>query len=380
MRIAQIVCTFPPYKGGIGNSVYNFSRRLSRMGADVTIFTPNYQGVSSEYNDYFKLRRLNPIFKFGNAAFLPQLVWKLKNFDIIHLHLPFIGGTAPVLMAALFFPKKKIIVTYHMDLIGRRIKKFLFWIYKKFIASLVLWRANRIVVSSFDYLRSSDIAYYFKRKSEKFVEVPFGVDIGRFHPEPKNKDLMEKYFIEKDNKVILFVGGLDPAHYFKGREILMRAFRNIDGDNIKLLIVGDGDMKADYQDKAEAFNIAKRVIFAGNVNDTELPLYYNLADVFVLPSIDRSEAFGMVLLEAAACGKPLIASNLPGVRTLVRDGVNGFLVEPKDDGDLGKKIKIILDDDALRKAMGIASRQAMENGYRWEKTAENLLGIYKTDF
>jgi len=122
------------------------------------------------------------------------------------------------------------------------------------------------------------------------------------------------------------------------------------------------------------------VIFAGNVNDTELPLYYNLADVFVLPSIDRSEAFGMVLLEAAACGKPLIASNLPGVRTLVRDGVNGFLVEPKDDGDLGKKIKIILDDDALRKAMGIASRQAMENGYRWEKTAENLLGIYKTDF
>ena len=136
-------------------------------------------------------------------------------------------------------------------------------------------------------------------------------------------------------------------------------------------------MKADYQDKAEALHISKKIIFAGSPGNTELVDYYNLADIFILPSIDKSEAFGLVLLEAGACGKPLIASGLAGVRTVVWDGENGFLVEPKNEKDLADKIKQLLSDDELRIKMGTTARQIVENNYCWEKVTRDLIDIYK---
>ncbi|MBU1179659.1 glycosyltransferase family 4 protein [Patescibacteria group bacterium] len=373
MKIAQIVCTFPPYKGGIGNAVYNFAKYLAGHGENVTVFTPNYRHIGAEYNESFRVRRLSPFFKIGNAACIPQLFWKLKEFDVIHLHLPFIGGTLPIL----FYPKKKLVIHYHMDLVGFGAKKILFWLYKKLAVPLALWRADKIIVSSFDYIKNSDIAEYFERKREKFFELPFGVDAKKFCPKSKNESLMEKYFIEPDDKVVLFVGGLDKAHYFKGLDVLMRAAKEINRENIKLLVVGEGDMKAEYKDKAEEFGIAKRIIFAGSPNDAELPDYYNLADIFVLPSIDKSEAFGLVLLEAGACGKPLVASDLAGVRTVVWKNENGLLAEPNNSNDLADKIKQLLDNDELRAKMGANARQIVENNYCWKKVVNDLIEIYQ---
>ena len=380
MNIAQVVCTFPPYRGGIGNSVYNFSKYLAKKREDITVFTPNYQYSTLEYNENFKVRRLDPLFKFGNAAILPQLFWRLRKFDVIHLHLPFIGATVPILVFSFLHPRKKIVITYHMDLVGKSAKKTIFWLYQKIVIPLVLWRADTIIVSSYDYAENSDIAHYFKRKRKKFVELPFGVDSVRFFPKLKNKDLMEKYFIEKEDKVILFVGGLDKAHYFKGLETLMRAFKIVlesGYQNSRLLIVGDGEMKPDYQDKAEELHVSEKIIFAGSVNDVELSDYYNLADIFVLPSIDKSEAFGLVLLEAGACGKPLIASDLPGVRTVVWNNENGLLAEPKNKQDLAEKIKKLLSNDEKLKIMGTNARQIIENNYKWEKVINELVDIYK---
>jgi len=378
MKIAQVVCTFPPYRGGIGNSVYELSKYLNRKGVETTVFTPNYQNIASEYNEGFKVRRIDPLFQFGNAASIPQLFFKLKKFNALHLHLPFLGGTLPVLLFSYLHPRKKLIVTYHMDLVGTGIKGLIFFLYTKVIIPLLLSRANTIVVSSNDYAEHSDIASYFKKHKKKFIEVPFGVDIERFFPKNKNGDLLEKYFVNPEDRIILFVGGLDMAHYFKGLDILLRSLKILadeGNENFKLFVVGDGDLKVDYQNMAESFNIARNVIFAGNISNAELAEYYNLADVFVFPSINKAEAFGLVLLEAGACGKPAIASNLAGVRTVLENEKTGFLVEPGNAKDLSEKIKSVILNDELAKKMGAAAMKRIEENYKWDNVIEKYLNI-----
>ena len=375
MNIAQIVCTFPPYKGGIGNSAYNLAEYLSKKNIKTTIFTPNYHNLIPEYNGGFKVRRLEPVFQAGNAACLPQLFFKLNGFDIIHFHLPFLGSTLPVFLFCCLHPRKQLVLTYHMDLTGSGLKKFLFNLYKIFALPLILRRANKIFVSSLDYIENSDIKKFYQKHKEKFLELPFGIDTEKFYPKEKNIDLLEKYFIDKKDAVLLFVGGLDAAHYFKGLNILLRALKNLhDGGtkDFKLVIVGDGELKSDYQNTAHSFNIAENVIFAGGVNNAELPDYYNLADIFVLPSIDKSEAFGLVLLEAAACGKPLIASDLAGVRTIA-GSEGGLLAKPGDANDLSEKIKLLIEDGDRRKIMGENNRKIAEQKYSLDKMIEKYL-------
>jgi glycosyltransferase involved in cell wall biosynthesis len=373
MRIAEVVCTFPPYRGGIGNSVQNLAKILSIRGHEVTVFTPDYNKLVSDHNDIFKVRRLNPLFKFGNAACLPQLLGDLKGFQTVHFHLPFIGAAMAVFLFSIFNPKTKIIATYHMDLVGNGWKKIIFWFYQKFCVPMIFSRAARIIVSSFDYAEHSAVSRYFKKHKEKFLEIPFGVDAEKFLPGEKDAALLEKYFFAPSDKVILFVGGLDAAHYFKGLNILMKSFKSLldaGRDNLRLLVVGGGDMAAHFKDMAQAMGAADKIIFTENVADEELPAHYNLADVFVLPSVTKSEAFGIVLLEAAACGKPLIASDLAGVRTLVRPGENGYRAIPGDSSDLAEKLLKILENDDLRRTMGENSRQMVLAGYTMGKMAE----------
>ncbi|MBU0647092.1 glycosyltransferase, partial [Patescibacteria group bacterium] len=109
MKIAQIICTFPPYKGGMGNVAYNFSKGLADLGNDVSVLTPDYSEKNNKFSNdsklNFKVLRLKPLFKYGNAAFIPQLFWKLDDYDIVHLHYPFFGATKIIILLKLFFRK-----------------------------------------------------------------------------------------------------------------------------------------------------------------------------------------------------------------------------------------------------------------------------------
>jgi len=173
----------------------------------------------------------------------------------------------------------------------------------------------------------------------------------------------------------LFVGGLDRAHYFKGLNILLSALAKLE-ENVKLVVIGEGDLKKKYQSRTDDLKMKERVIFVGSAISSELIKFYNLADVFVLPSISSSEAFGLVSLEAMACAKPIIVSDLPGPRTLVKEGVNGFLVKPADVDDLAEKIKLVLENSKI-KEMGEESRKIVEEKYNWSVIIKELENIYK---
>jgi len=189
---------------------------------------------------------------------------------------------------------------------------------------------------------------------------------------------MEKYKFKEDDIVVGFVGGLDSAHYFKGINHLITAISKINNNNIKALIVGSGNLKKKYQDQAKKLGVGDRIIFAGYVSGDILPEHYNLTDIFVLPSVDKSEAFGLVLLEAMACGKPLIASNLKGVRSVVIPGHNGFLVEPKNPKDLADKIRFFMENRKLANQFSLNGIETANQKYRWPKVVEKLVSTYKS--
>ncbi len=378
MKIAQIVSTFPPYRGGMGNVAYSIADHLSRLSYDVTVFTPKHSFSDSDITSYFRIVNCRPLLKFGNAAILPQLAIRLLNYQIVHLHYPFMGSLLSVIIPKLIKgEKQKLIIHYHMDLVGQGWRKAIFWVYNRLFLNLALRIADHIIITSLDYAEQSIINPYLTKHPEKFVEVPNGVDIELFKPHPKLPTLVKKYSLE-DKKVLLFVGALDSAHYFKGVNYLIKAFELLNRKDVKLLIVGEGDLKRVYQELVESFNLSDQVIFVGYVPDEQLINYYNLSDIFILPSIDKSEAFGMVLIEAMACAKPVIATDLAGVRKVVEAKVNGRIVKPKNVEALTKQIEYFLESDKRRINYGQEGRKKVVNKYSWHKVVQEIIIIYNS--
>ena len=261
--------------------------------------------------------------------------------------------------------------------------------------------ADKIICASLDYVEHSSIKNIYKKYTEKFVEIPFGASQS---PDRINcllvEQIKQRLNWQADKKNILFIGGLDKAHYFKGVDVLIEAFRKLSDNGLspyggspltsqekfkqkiggriadyKLLIVGDGDLRRDYEKQVQELNISDCVVFAGCVSDDELACYYYLADLVVLPSVTKAEAFGLVLAEAENFGKPVIGSGLPGVRGVV--GEAGLLVRPGDIDDLAEKLKIILTDENLRQKFSLAGLRQVKEKYNWGEHTRKLEQLYK---
>jgi len=377
MRIAEVAPTFLPSKNGIATVAYNNAWSLATLGHDVTVFTPRYAKgpFADEYP--FKVERLNPWFKYGNAGVLPQLVWKLRKFDVIHLHYPFFGGSEIIYFLDKF-RDLKLVLTYHMDVVGiGLLSKFFRW-HTNNVLPRVLDMADKVIVTSWDYAKYSDIGDRLEVEPEKYVEIPCGVNHLLFRPRLTNKTIMEKYELH-GKKVILFVGALDKAHYFKGVNVLIQAIDIIsDRDDFRVLIVGEGNLKEGYQTLVESMGLGKKIIFTGFVSDDMLPKYYNVADIFVLPSIDKSEAFGIVSLEAMASGLPVIASDLSGVRSVVDKKRTGLLVKPGSAKNLADMIQFLLKNPNIASTYGEAGREKVLSQYTWEKIGYRLDNVMQS--
>jgi glycosyltransferase involved in cell wall biosynthesis len=214
---------------------------------------------------------------------------------------------------------------------------------------------------------NSNIRGFYQANQGKFQELPFAVDTAQFCP------------IERQSapKNIIFVGALDRAHAFKGLPVLMGAFKDFLGQGMRLRIVGDGDMKARYQGLAKHLGIQRETLFLGRLSLPGLVKEYQNAGITVLPSVDNNEAFGIVLIESLACGTPVIASDLPGVRCVFRPGINGYLVGINDAAALSRSIKEVFNDNDRWSLMSRAARgQALER-YSLEAFRRGLGEVYK---
>ncbi len=165
-----------------------------------------------------------------------------------------------------------------------------------------------------------------------------------------------------------------------GHNYLLEAFSIVKQSNpekkLKLLIVGDGGEKKNLMQLAEELNISEFVQFAGRVDYAHIEKYHNKIDIAVYPSI-IPESFGVSILEASACQKPVIVTRVGGLREVVREGETGLFVEPKNERKLAEAIQLLIDDEKRRIEMGIAGRAWVENKFNFDHNVEQMLRIYK---
>jgi glycosyltransferase involved in cell wall biosynthesis len=362
--VAIIVCAWPPSGGGIGNTAFYHAKYLDKNRYEVSVFTPKYPELGELTASGAKQFPTKMFLPFGKAGFMMPLFWQLKDYDILHLYYPFFGTDWIVLFAKIFY-RKKMILHHQMDPIGDGFKKYFFRAYIKLFLGLFVYFSDRIVGLSTDQLEHCYLTKYYKKNPSKYFVVPNMVDTEKFFPLEKDVELMQKMNLQTGDRVLIFVGGLDSHHYFKGVSLILKSVKtlSVDYPNLKLIVVGDGNRKTQYEQEAKDLGIAERVRFVGWVDNADLPKYYRLADIHLLPSTDSTEAFGGVIAEAQCCGVPSIASNWPGSRMTLANKETGLLVEPGSQSDLTEKIDRLLSDDILRQEMGAKATQRARQMY-----------------
>lgn len=375
LRIVHVTATFPPYRGGTGNVCYHNARELAQRGHEVHVLTAAMQGAAlHERYDGVIVHRLHPIVQIGNAPVLPSLLRMLRGFDVIHLHYPFILGAELVRFATLLY-RTPLVVSFHNDLIGEGACARFFASYQYLSALLTVRWAARLCAVSLDHYESSRLRRVLTEQHPMAVELPNGVDTERFCPTEAAVAMRERYGIPSEARLVLFVAALDRAHHFKGLDRLLEAISYLP-PHVHLVVIGDGDLRQRYERQAIKLGIRERVVFVGAIDHTETPPFFRSADVTVLPS-SPPESFGLVLIESLACGTPVVASNIPGVRTVVDHGNDGLLVESGNVKALTEAIQHLLSDETIRRRMGEHGRSRATTYYDWKHIGTRLEMIYQ---
>ena len=347
MKILHVYKDYPPIVGGIENHLRLLAEGQAAAGHEVTVLVTNQARVTT-------MRTLNGVrviraARLACVASTPlslALPWALSQQrpDVAHLHFPYpLGEVSQHLLGR----SRHTVVTYHSDVVRQ---KRILRLYRP-IMLRVMRSVDRIIVSTPRYLATSATLRLFR---DKCRVVPYGVDRRRFLGAPSQdaRALRRRY---GGGPLILFVGVL---RYYKGVNFLLDAMPKVPA---KLLVVGEGPMGRAWRAKAKQLGLADKVIFVGRVSDDELPLYYHATDLFVLPASQRSEAFGLVQIEAMSAGIPVVSTEVgTGTSYVNRHEESGLVVPPRNPDALAEAINALLTDEALRRrlAEGALARSA----------------------
>jgi glycosyltransferase involved in cell wall biosynthesis len=306
--------------------------------------------------------------RFGEAASTPLSVELIREIgrsdaDILHLHVPYPVGELGYLLAGHARP---LVVTYHSDVVRQR------WarpIYEPVLRRL-LRRASAIIATSPSYARSSRLLAPLGDRCEI---VPLGVDARRFRPEvPGAKAVRAEWCTSPFPYLVLFVGRF---RTYKGLSHLIDAMPGLPA---RLLLIGDGPSAPDLRAQIRQNGTDDQIAILSDVDDASLPAYYAACDLFALPSIQRSEAFGLALLEAMAAGRPVVSTELgTGTSWVNQNGVTGLVVPPADTAALAGALRTILLDDVVRVRMGEEARRRVEAAFTEGAMLARIEGIYR---
>ena len=364
--------------GGVGDVSYNLSVQMAKRGHEVYIFTAAIDSKESVENyGNITIFRYKKSFTIGSASIPVNILYKpLKlgiDLDIVHTH----AGNPPAPIAAYWYAKKSkkpFVVTYHGDgqwNWGGVIRRMSVYSYNKYLLDKILSYADVLISPSEYYINESRVLGKYQ---DKIVVIPNGINVDDFDIGYSKIECREKLGLPLDNEIILFLGGLNPH---KGPDVLLKAIPKI----IKVIpsatfvFVGCGIMREELEKLSKKLGVEKNVRFAGFVEEDTKPLYYRAADVFCLPSVMKHEIFGIVNLEAMACGVPIVASKIGGVPDVVKDGENGLLVLPRDSDAFADAIIYLLESEDVRKTMGENGQKKVED-YSWERISEATEKVY----
>jgi glycosyltransferase involved in cell wall biosynthesis len=377
LSIAHLTATFPPYPGGAGNTAYRFARGQAERGHHVEVFTAPAPGEPPDPGGAL-VHRIDPAFAIGNAPLLPELA-RLEGFDVVHLHYPFIFGSELTLLARLRRRRRRaaLVVHYKNRLMGRGLRGAMFETYEHTVAPTLIRAADRILVLSRDHARSvSYLRRTLEGDPERMIVMPNGVDTELFSPGADTSGLREQLGIPAGAVVGAFVATLDRAHHFKRLDVAIEAVARTRSRDLHLIVAGGGELLDGFRAQAEAAGVGGRVHFLGRVPHAELPLVLRAADLFVLTT-EPPESFGIVLIEALACGLPAVATDYPGVRAVIDDGETGHLVPAGDSGAVAEALDRLVDSGPEgRSRLGSEGRRRCEERWAWPALLERMDAAY----
>jgi rhamnosyl/mannosyltransferase len=371
MKILQFGKFYPPNVGGIENVMFDITEGLNESGIQCDVLCSNDKNIfQKDAVKNYTVYRTKSWGIFSSTSITPQMIFKLReiqdDYDIIHIHCP-----DPMANLALFLtrPSTKIILYWHSDII--RQKKLLL-LYKPLLIWLIK-RADLVIGATENHIKDSDFYPYFK---DKYAIVPYILDTSRFNESAIDADLIKKLSKTYKNKKIIF--SLGRLVYYKGFEFLIDSAKYLN-DDYAILIGGDGPLRESFLKMISDNKLSEKVFLLGKIPDSHLPTYYHFCDIFCLPSIYRSEMFGVVQLEAMAMGKPVISSLIKksGVNLVSVHGETGIVVEAKNSKAIAAACTNLLGDIKLYNEMCRNSIKTVKNRYSRNNIINQLVSIYK---
>jgi glycosyltransferase involved in cell wall biosynthesis len=362
--------------GGTEIAAYNLAINIAKKH-EVDVFTTSMTSKDSvDTVGNIRIYRYGTILKIASANLTSGILYKPLSHEIDIAHAQY--NTPYSDYSALRYAKKKnvpFVVTYHNDAPesgGIFIRNWANKIYNRTLLKNVLSGADTIIATSNSYINESRFLPNYK---EKIEVIPNGIDLKEFENNLSKAECREKLNLPQDKKIILFFGNIV---VYKGPHILLKAIAIIKDfiKDFELVFAGRGEMQEELIKMAKKLGVEKNIRFTGYVEEHLKPLYFKSADIFCLPSINLAEAFGIVNLEAMACGIPIVSTKLGGIPDVVEDGKSGLLAKPNDEESLAEKLIYLLENEDAAKKMGKHGKQKVRD-YSWEKIAEKTEEIYK---
>lgn len=365
-RVAHITASYLPDTGGIARYAHDLA--ASRLPGTCTVVAPaRGKRTQVEITGGVRIIRVarqgvvhsepTGIVPLGLGRMLRRLS---GTCDLFHAHLPF---PALLGLAPLAWQRVPWVVTYHNEIQGSLGIPGPVRAVHDALLHRLLARSRAIIVTTASYAQACPSLSAFQRKIRV---VPYGLDADAF------TGSIEHSTIARAGNTLLYVGRLA---YYKGLDVLLKALPQL--PRARLIVVGEGPEGEELRKISRELGVDEQVEWRGRVSDAKLPALYSSVAAFVLPSTGLSESFGIVQLEAHACGTPVVSSNLPGVREVNPDGVSGLLAQPGNANDLARKLKLLLDDTELRNKLGEQARRHLREQFPLSRMLAGVDDVYR---
>ena len=364
LRVTHLGKFYPPVPGGMERVLQSLCEGERERGVDSRALVVGTSGSTvSESVNGVPVTRAASWFRVGSVWIAPALIALLRRIDtdILVLHEP---NPMALLAFALTRPRHRLAVWYHSEVLRPRWRYKLF--YEPFL-KLPFRRASRIVVSSPALPQHAEA---LREHASRCEVIPFGLDVHRTAA-PERHPAVAAVRARWGGPIALFVGRLVP---YKGVEFLLRSLPEAE---VAAVIIGDGPLRASLEALSKSLGVESRTFFQGAADDETVAAWYGACDMFVLPSVTRAEAFGLVQLEAMARAKPVICTRLPtGVPWVNVDGITGLTVPPGDSRALSAALQRLAGDAALRRRMGEAARERFETEFTRDTMIARTVAMY----
>ena len=380
MRILYLYKDYYPILGGIENHIRTLAEGLRQRGVQTHVLVTNtanrtVQEAIGGVPVVKTARQINVSSAPVSLPFFLAVRRLERDMDIAHAHMPYPPGEVAQLLLG---RARRFVVSYHSDIVRQRVLGAL---YRPFLWR-VLAQARLIAVGSPVYMQDSP---FLRRYADKCRVIHYGLDLRRFAATPEIEAEAAAWRARyagaagasgaegAGRPLLLFVGRL---RHYKGVNVLIEAMQQL--PEAAALIVGIGPLEAEWQAQAQAAGLGERVHFLREQSDPAVAALYHAADIFVLPSTNRAETFGIVQLEAMASGRPVICTELgTGTSYVNQHGVTGLVVPPNDPAALAAAARRLLADEPLRRRMGEAGRRRAQSEFSIDAMLDHMLDFYR---